>query len=83
MQHQWFSNLPKNQQDDRKVLIENSEKVLDILQEIVYNMSIVESKSVNTDYDSPSWAFKQAHSNGKLDAYREVISLLKVSKDHN
>lgn len=79
MQHQWFSNLPKADQEDRKKFVLSNAKVLDILSQIVYNMSIVESKPSNKDYDSPNWAYKQAHQNGKVEALNEVLRLLKVS----
>jgi hypothetical protein len=79
MQHQWFSNLPKQDQQERKNLVLNSEKILDILHQMVYNMSIVESRTSSSDYDSPNWAYRQAHQNGKLEAYTEVLNLLTVS----
>lgn len=60
-------------------MVRESEKVLDRAASIVYNMSIVESRTKSTDYDSPSWSHKQAHLNGRLEALREIASLLKVS----
>lgn len=79
MQTRWFSNLPKAKQEEFKKSVLASANILDKAAEIVYNMIIVESKPSQQDYDSPSWAFKQAHSNGRLEALREIHALLKVS----
>ena len=79
MQHQWFSSLPKAEQEEFKKLVLGSQKVLDKLSEICYN-TIKNGESPSTsDYDSPSWAFKQADRNGYMRAYREIISLLNIS----
>lgn len=78
MQTQWFSHLPKPDQEYFKNAVLSSQKVLDRLHQIVYTMSIVESAS---DYDSPSWAYKQADTNGYNRALRDVLQLLKFS-DH-
>lgn len=79
MQHQWFSNLPKDKQEEFKRTVLNSTLVLDKAKEIVYNMSITESQVGTTDYDSPSWSHRQADRNGYLRALREVVDLLNVS----
>lgn len=78
MQTQWFSHLPKPEQENFKRAVLSSEKVLDRAREIVYNMIKVESLA---DYDSPSWAFKQADLNGYNRALRDVAALLNIS-DH-
>lgn len=79
MQHQWFSNLPKGEQGEFKKSVLGCTKVLDRLTEIVYTMSIDGEKVLVSDYDSPSWAFKQADRNGYLRALKEITSLLNVS----
>lgn len=80
MQHQWFSHLPKNEQDEFKKLVLGSQKVLDRAAEIVYTRSIVETRPPIEDYDSPSWAYKQADRNGYLRAYTEIFNLLKLKE---
>lgn len=79
MQHQWFSDLPKDKQEEFKKSVLGSSFVLDKLHKIVYNMSITESKVTIGDYDSPSWAFKQADRNGYLRALSEILALVTVS----
>lgn len=83
MDHKWFSSLPKAEQEERKKFILANQKLLDITRKIVYNMSIVESRPSIKDYDSPNWAHRQAHLNGRLEALSEILALLNVSdKDH-
>lgn len=78
MQHQWFSNLPKDKQDEFKKLVLGSQKVLDRAREICYN-KIMELESPPTgDYDSPSWAYKQADRNGYIRALKEIEKLLTI-----
>lgn len=80
MHSQWFSHLPKNQQDEFKKQVIGSQKILDRAAEIVYNKSIVETRPSVEDYDSPSWAFKQADRNGYLRALNEIYNLLKLKE---
>lgn len=76
----WFQDLPKADQENFKQLVLSSEKVLDKLRKIVYNMSIDEEKVKTVDYDSPSWSHKQAHLNGKAEAFREIMNLLEIKE---
>jgi hypothetical protein len=80
MQDRWFRHLPKEQQAERKSFIQANKKVLDFLDEILYNMSIDEDKSSPTDYDCPSWAYKQAHVNGFKDALDKVRKLIHIKE---
>lgn len=60
-------------------MVLGSHKVLDRLQEICYNSITSEEKVKAVDYDSPSWSHKQAHLNGRIEAYREIVELLNIS----
>lgn len=77
----WFQDLNSKEKEDFTNTLLSSEKVLDKLRKIVYNMCINEEKVKTIDYDSPSWSHKQAHMNGKLEAYRTVLDLL-TFKEH-
>lgn len=79
MQHQWFSHLPKEQQEDFKKLVLGSHKVLDRLSEICYNVIQSGVQTAKADYESPSWAYKQADLNGYLRAYREIMALTQLN----
>lgn len=80
MQVQWFNHLPKDEQEQFKQQVHGCKKVLDRLGEICYTMR-VESKS--TDYDSPSWAFKQADANGYNRAIEDIVKFLDVASRDN
>ncbi len=81
MQSKWFSHLPKDKQEDFKKMVLGSGKVLDTLQEICYNVIKNGELAPSTDYDNPTWAYKQADRNGYLRAYHEIVAMLKLS-DH-
>lgn len=75
---QWFSNLPKAEQEEFKNNLIGCKKVLDRLSELCYN-SIKDGESTKlTDYDSPSWSHRQADLNGYVRAYREFIQLISL-----
>lgn len=76
----WFQDLPKDEQESFKALVLGSKKVLDKLSKIVYNRCNDGEVIKDQDYDSPSWSHKQAHLNGKRQAYREIIELLKIEE---
>ena len=75
---QWFSNLPKAEQEEFKKSLVSSKKVLDRLIQMCYT-SIKDGESTKlTDYDSPSWSHRQADQNGYVRAYQEIIQLLSL-----
>lgn len=80
MLNQWFKHLPKAEQEERKRFIQENSKVLDILDEILYNVSIEVEKSRIVDYDNPAWAFKQAHTNGDLERIDKIRKLIKIKE---
>lgn len=81
MQTLWFSNLNKADQEDFQRLVLGSQKVLDRLTEIVYN-KVSSDESVKTvDYDSASWAYRQAHVNGRKEAFNEILKLLELRQE--
>ena len=80
MQARWFSHLPKPDQEDFKKLVLSSPKVLDRLKELCYNTIQDGVKTKVVDYDSPSWAYREADRNGYLRAYQELYDLLTLDK---
>ena len=79
MQTQWFNNLPKAEQEDFKKTILASQIVVDRLREMCYNKVKNGEVFSTSEYDTASWAYKQADRNGYLRAYNELISLLTFS----
>jgi hypothetical protein len=81
MQIQWFSHLKtKSEQEEFKKIVLGSQKVLDRAKEVCYNMIKSGERSV-LDYDSPSWAYRQAHDNGRQEAFKEIIKFLSLDQD--
>lgn len=78
VQLDWIKDLPPNEKEEFIKSLRNSKIVLDKLREIVYNRGIKTEDVKSVDYDSPSWSHKQAHQNGKREAFQEVIKLLEV-----
>jgi hypothetical protein len=80
MQTRWYQHRPKSEQEEIKNIVVNSQKLLDILQEVCYNTIQNGVKTQEADYDCPSWAFKQADLNGYLRAYNEILQLANLDK---
>jgi hypothetical protein len=76
MKTTWFTNLPKDQQEGFKKQVLSSRDVLERLTEILEDKKT--EVVLSTDYDSPSWAYKQADRNGYDRALTEVINLLNM-----
>ena len=54
-------------------IFKKSDFLLDILAKVCYNI-IRESQEVTTnDYSSSSWAYEQAHRNGKVEALQQIL----------
>ena len=76
----WYQHLKdKQEQEQFQTLVLGSQKVLDRLREICYNGLNSAEKVKVEDYDVPSWSHKQAHKNGRLEVYRELLALLDFS----
>ena len=75
----WFMDLPKDEQDGFKKEVKSAKNVLDKLEQIV-NSKIKEIVIAN-DYDSPSWAYKQADRNGYNRALTEIINILHLDQE--
>jgi hypothetical protein len=71
----WFMDLPKDQQEGFKRQISSSKDVLEKLESILKDK--IKEVVLSDDYDSPSWAFKQADRNGYNRALTEVLNILK------
>lgn len=61
--------------DNFESLLRNSTTVNTRLVDILKEMKQTNAKSLTTDYDSPSWAFKQADKNGYDRALTEILAL--------
>lgn len=81
MQTVWLADLPPKEAQQFKQTVLGSVKVLDKASQIVYNMIKSQERVSVTDYESPSWAYRQADRNGYIRALEQVIKLLNVNPD--
>lgn len=81
MKTTWF--LGATSKEDREAItskIVASTGALDILKTVCYNMIKEADKTSHKDYDSPSWAFKQADQNGYIRALKEIVELINIDQ---
>lgn len=76
---QWLQGVHQAEHLKYKERVLSSKEVLDKLIEILYNKVQAQSSSSDNDYESPSWAYKQADKVGYTRALKEVIELCNVS----
>jgi len=78
----WFQDIknPEDQKNFKKSVI-GSKIVLDKLKEVCYT-KIKNGESSNvSDYDSPSWALRQADKVGYARALTEMIGILTIDTE--
>lgn len=72
----WKSAIDKGDEETLQNYLDNGHFLLDKLSKICYN-SIIECEKVSVkDYDHPSWSHKQAHQNGKVEAFKFILKLI-------
>jgi len=74
----WFK-YTKNEQERIELTqtINNSRYILDLLERIIRDEITEEEKTKLDDYNSPSWAYRQADRNGALRVLRQILTLIK------
>jgi hypothetical protein len=80
MKTEWFKGLQPPEVEAMKKSVFGSKIVLDKLIEICYNRSQALKSVRESDYDSPSWAFKQAHKNGYTQALDDLVEILTLKE---
>jgi hypothetical protein len=79
MKLNWFNHLPKDQQEGFKRQVRSARDVLERLEQLLQEKKT--EVVLSTDYDNPSWAYKQADRNGYDRALTEVINLINMKED--
>lgn len=64
-----------------KEYIAGNKKLLDILYKVVYNKFKDTEKVSLTDYENSAWPYRQAHLNGKKEAFTELLNLLDMKQE--
>lgn len=80
MKSQWFKECKTKEEKDkvRQTIFSNQES-LDRLKEILQPM--LKDTPPTADYDSPSWAYKQADRIGFNRALNQVLDLINLDKE--
>ncbi len=80
MKAQWFKECKTKEDKDKvKQTILSNRESLDRLKEILEPM--LKDTPPTADYDSPSWAYKQADRIGFNRALNQVLELINLDKD--
>lgn len=79
MKSAWLGSLKDQEREDLKLYISSNKKLLDILVGMLYNM-YRDAEKESFDYESASWAFKQAHLNGKKETLLKLIDICKLEE---
>jgi hypothetical protein len=77
---QLLAGISGEELDKFKKEVYNSKNVLDKCIQILYNIKESKGEVRELDYDTPSWAFKQAHLNGEMEGLQKAIELLTVTE---
>lgn len=73
---EWVAGLDQEAKEKEIEYLRNCSTLFDKLRSIIQNKYNASSVTKDTDYDNASWAYKQAHLNGKLQALEELYKLL-------
>jgi len=78
----WTAHLKSTEEKEKLIkYIYGSIGVLDVLKKIVDKKAAEQLKSSTTDYDQPSWAYRQADKAGYLRALNEVTNLINLENN--
>jgi hypothetical protein len=75
MQSIWFKGIPSEDREKREQEVNSYRNAFDSLREILESKR---EKSSKSDYDSPSWAYKQADQNGYNRMLDEVLKIITI-----
>jgi hypothetical protein len=79
----WAKHLPEDRKADFLKTVASSTVALRRLKEILreFDDEVTRAEVSTTDYNTPSWAYRQAHRNGQRQAYKQLKDLLSFLKD--
>jgi hypothetical protein len=79
----WTKHLPKESKAEFEKVVRGSTVALRRLKEIAkeWETELSRAEVSVKDYDTASWAAKQAHRNGQRQAYKQLSDLLSFLKD--
>ncbi len=85
MLNDWYKDVAKDEKlrDERKQLVLLSRPLLEVLSKIMDRRieELTQKQTELKEYDSPSWAMKQADYIGSMRTLNEVKNLLTIEKE--
>jgi len=75
----WTQGLTEAEAKDLKQNLLASQKELEYVRHLVYNLYLATLSTKPEDYDSPGWAFKRARLEGKQAAFEQLLQLLDLT----
>jgi len=66
----------ENERESLKKYLENSNFLLDKLTKICYNIMEDSERVSKKNYNSPGWAYEQAHRNGEVDSIKKILEII-------
>lgn len=73
---EWFIGLSAEEKEAHKAYLLNSKPLFDQLKKMLHSRFQAKQRVGMADFDSPSWAFKEAYRHGYLEALEEMAKLL-------
>lgn len=74
---EWFAKCESDEdKEELRQYLQNSSRLFDLLKNMIQRRYDQEWGAKVADYDSASWSHKQAHKNGRSDAFEEIYKLI-------
>ena len=80
----WFRELSEKEKSDLEYILRNNTILVSSLLKILTRYENEENRSEisASQYDNPSWAYKQADTNGAKRAYAKIRALFNMETSH-
>ena len=72
----WCKHLKGEEKASFEAFVRSSFPVLERLKDLIGEMNKADAPSKKTDYDNPSWAYRQADHNGYARALKSINDLI-------
>lgn len=81
----WFQNRSGKEKEDIEYLLRNNSVLIEAFLEILtrYEQQEIRSEISTSQYDNPSWAYKQADTNGARRAFAKVRALFSTMETNH
>lgn len=67
----------EEEKEDRRRILDSSAAICEVLEQIVKRRGIASGRCKLSDYDTPSWQYKLAHTQGQLEEQEYLLTILR------